>query len=109
MSNTRPICAASSAALAALLLAGCTVMGPEDRAMEACRAGDEASCEVLERRAELPDTMPAPMSSAVPVIWPSAGVAVGSGGRVGGGVGIGIGAYPFGDPWRDPWRRYDRW
>ncbi len=109
MSNMRPIFAASSAVFGAVWLAGCTVMSVEDRAMQDCRAGDEASCQVLERRAELPETMPAPMSSSVPAVWPSASVAVGSGGRVGGGIGIGVGAYPFGDPWRDPWRRYDRW
>ena len=105
----RPISVGSSGLAAALLLAGCAVTSVDDRVAEACAAGDGPSCQVLERRAELPETMPAPMSTAVPAVWPSAGVTVGSGGRVGGGVALGIGAYPFADPWREPWRRQDRW
>ena len=109
MSNTPRICAVSSALLGAMMLGGCMVPEPGDRVAENCAAGDQPSCEVLERRADLPQTMRAPTSSAEPRMWPSAGVTVGSGGRMGGGVALGIGVDPFGDPWRDPFRRQDGW
>ncbi|TVQ38683.1 MAG: hypothetical protein EA356_02670 [Geminicoccaceae bacterium] len=97
------------AAFSALALAGCTVMSAEERLQRDCLASDQASCAALERRADLPETLRAPTSTAEPRLYPRAGVTVGTGGNIGGGVGLSIGADPFADPWRDPWERRGRW